>query len=614
MIKSSIRARLTFLCAVLLCLLVASTAYLTREISDLLEIETQQVELIAAVKTANVTHRAFGDLKYWLSDHAVSLLMRSEIAARAAHVTLDSELSNLEKYDPNIVSLVRTELDEVVKLSFQAIDAYADDQRVLGNSLMARARVHISRVDQELGGLVHQVDARAAEMQKTIEAESNRVAVVSFFIVILGGAIGLAITVYIVRSINHPLHALVEAISAITQGDLNAGIPEPSDDEFGEMTRALSLLRDSLIERKRFDNERARSEAKLRESEERFEKAFNRSPSMLAIISERSGEIIDVNDPWLTALGGDRTHVIGRPADDAKMWVDADTSRAFAEALIRRQSIDRFDARWLTAGDRIGEFELSAETIELNGEPCAIVAAIDVTERNRVDRLKDEFVSMVSHELRTPLTSIKGSLDLLTAGVTGHHSDDTRRLIEIAKNNSDRLLLIVNDILDSQKIQSGTMDYRLQPLDLLPALKSSLAVNQALGNSKNTPFKLVDGLPGVKVNADPQRFQQILANLLSNAVKFSPNGNAVEVFASRKNGMIRTTVQDYGPGIPPEFHDRVFDKFSQADGSNSRAASGTGLGLNIAKMIVEGMGGDIGFVSRSGEGCAFYFDLPEVED
>lgn len=186
-------------------------------------------------------------------------------------------------------------------------------------------------------------------------------------------------------------------------------------------------------------------------------------------------------------------------------------------------------------------------------------------------------------------------------------------MIEIAKSNSDRLLLIVNDILDTQKIQSGTMDYQLQPLDLLPALKSSIAVNQALGSSKNTPFKLVNGLPGVKINADPQKFQQVLANLLSNAAKFSPNGNTVEVFASRENGMIRTTVQDYGPGIPPEFQDRVFDKFSQTDGSNSRATSGTGLGLNIAKMIVEGMGGDIGFVSRSGEGCAFYFDLPEVK-
>ena len=614
MIKSSIRARLIFLCAVLLCLLVTSTAYLTREISNLLEIETQQVELIAVVKTANETHRTFGDLKYWLSDHAVSLLMRSENAAHAAHAALDSELDKLEMYNPDLVSLERAELDEVVRLSFQAIDAYADDERVLGNSLMAKARVHISRVDQELSGLVQQVDARAAEIQMVTEAESNRVAVVSIIIVILGGAIGLAITVYIVRSINRPLHSLVEAISAITQGNLNAGIPEPSDDEFGEMTQALSLLRDGLIERKRFDNERAQSEAKLRESEERFEKAFNRSPSMLAVISERSGEIIDVNDAWLTALGRDRTHMIGRAADDAEMWVDSDASRAFAEALIRRQSIDRFEARWLTAGDTIGEFELSAETIELNGEPCAIVAAIDVTERNRVDRLKDEFVSMVSHELRTPLTSIKGSLDLLTAGVTGDHSDDSRRLIEIAKNNSDRLLLIVNEILDAQKIQSGTMDYLLQPLDLLPALKSSIAVNQALGNSKNTPFELIDGLPGVKVNADPQKFQQVLANLLSNAAKFSPNGITVEVFASRKNGMIRTTVQDYGPGIPPEFRDRVFDKFSQADGSNSRAASGTGLGLNIAKMIVEGMGGDIGFESRSGEGCAFYFDLPEVTD
>lgn len=135
MIKNSIRDRLTFLCAFLLCLLVASTAYLTREISDFLEIETQQVELIAAVKTANVTHRAFGNLKYWLSDHAVSLLMRSENAARTAHTALEAELSNLEMYDSELVSLLRTEIDEVVKLSFLAIDAYADDERVLGNSL-----------------------------------------------------------------------------------------------------------------------------------------------------------------------------------------------------------------------------------------------------------------------------------------------------------------------------------------------------------------------------------------------------------------------------------------------------------------------------------------------
>ena len=198
MIKSSIRARLIFLCAVLLCLLVTSTAYLTREISDLLEIETQQVGLIAAVKSANETHRTFGDLKYWLSDHAVSLLMRSEYAARAAHSTLVSELSDLEKYDPEFVSLVRAELDEVLRLSFQAIDAYADDERVLGNSLMASARVHIIRIDQELSGLVQQVDARAAEIQHVIETESNRVAVVSIIIVILGGAIGLAITIYIV--------------------------------------------------------------------------------------------------------------------------------------------------------------------------------------------------------------------------------------------------------------------------------------------------------------------------------------------------------------------------------------------------------------------------------
>lgn len=234
------------------------------------------------------------------------------------------------------------------------------------------------------------------------------------------------------------------------------------------------------------------------------------------------------------------------------------------------------------------------------------------SDLSRVDRLKDDFVSMVSHELRTPLTSIKGSLDLLSAGTTGDQTPDTERLIGIAKRNADRLLLIANDILDSQKIQSGTMDYDLQQFELMPMLERAVASNQSYAEGHDVTFALVSELGGAKVIADSQRVEQVLANLLSNAAKFSPGGSKVEVSVSRRNGVVRVAVHDSGPGIPHEFRDRMFERFAQADTSNARGTSGTGLGLYIAKKIVEDMGGALGFESEDGQGCTFYFDLPDV--
>ena len=237
------------------------------------------------------------------------------------------------------------------------------------------------------------------------------------------------------------------------------------------------------------------------------------------------------------------------------------------------------------------------------------------SDLKRVDRLKDEFVSMVSHELRTPLTSIKGSLDLLSAGAAGDQMPDTERLIDIAKRNADRLLLIANDILDSQKIQSGTIDYDLRRFEITPALARAVAAIQPYADSHNVAITLTNRLAGAMVRADAQRVDQVLANLLSNAVKFSPGGESVEVSTTRQNGVVRVAVCDSGPGIPSEFRDRMFERFAQADTSNARGTTtGTGLGLNIAKRIIEDMGGSLGYESEHGRGCTFYFDLPEAGD
>ena len=229
------------------------------------------------------------------------------------------------------------------------------------------------------------------------------------------------------------------------------------------------------------------------------------------------------------------------------------------------------------------------------------------SDLERVDHLKDEFVSMVSHELRTPLTSIKGSLDLLAAGAAGGQTSDTKRLVGIAKRNTDRLLLIANDILDSQKIQSGTMDYDLQQIELMPALERAVTANQSYADSYDVTFALVNGLSGAKVIADIQRFEQVLANLLSNAAKFSPSGGTVEVSVSPGNGAVRIAVHDRGPGIPHEFRDRVFERFAQADTSNARGTTGTGPRPQHREEDHRGYGGRSGLRVRKRSGLYILF-------
>ncbi|WP_448561266.1 PAS domain S-box protein [Trichothermofontia sp.] len=236
----------------------------------------------------------------------------------------------------------------------------------------------------------------------------------------------------------------------------------------------------------------------------------------------------------------------------------------------------------------------------------------DITEQTRIERLKDEFVSMVSHELRTPLTSIRGSLGLILGGVSGDVPEQTRMLLEIAYKNSERLITLINDILDIEKIESGRIDFNLQPLELTPLLTQAIATNQTYADQFQVRLVLTETVP-VRVNADPDRLLQVLTNLLSNAAKFSPTGSVVEVSAQRlesRTDWVRVAVRDYGPGIPAAFIPHIFQKFAQADSSNTRQKGGTGLGLSITKAIVERLGGTIGFETEPGIGTTFYFDLP----
>lgn len=189
--------------------------------------------------------------------------------------------------------------------------------------------------------------------------------------------------------------------------------------------------------------------------------------------------------------------------------------------------------------------------------------------------------------------------------------ESAQRLLSIAEANSDRLVRLVNDILDLEKIESGEMVFRNQMIELNAVAEQALTINQACGDQYGVRFKLTHQEPGAMVNADRDRLDQVFANLLSNAAKFSPRDGDIEVAVSRHNGMIRTAVTDHGPGIPEEFRDRIFEKFTQADSSDARRIKGTGLGLSIVKKIVEQMDGVVGCEPNTSEGTTIYFDLPD---
>ncbi|SNS35056.1 PAS domain S-box-containing protein [Noviherbaspirillum humi] len=234
----------------------------------------------------------------------------------------------------------------------------------------------------------------------------------------------------------------------------------------------------------------------------------------------------------------------------------------------------------------------------------------DISARKQVERMKNEFISTVSHELRTPLTSIRASLGMLADGMVGEFDPEAKELLQIANDSCERLVRLVNDMLDIEKIESGKMAFRIRALPLEDVARQAMEATRAYAEGFGIRLTLVNQAPGMRVMADDDRMTQVAVNLLSNAIKFSPRGGEVEVVISRAEGQGRLAVIDHGCGVPDAFRDRIFQKFAQADATDTRQKGGTGLGLSICKSIVEQHGGRIHFESDADHGTTFFVDLP----
>lgn len=256
--------------------------------------------------------------------------------------------------------------------------------------------------------------------------------------------------------------------------------------------------------------------------------------------------------------------------------------------------------------------EFAAGEMNIGGERKFTCIARDITDRKQAEKSKAEFISTVSHELRTPLTSIKGSLGLIRSNAAGKLPDKLKSMFDIAYSNSDRLVRLINDILDVEKISAGKMEYQIQPLNISHLLEQAVEAHQGYADENKIQFRLSLSTPKAEINGDGDRLMQVLANLMSNAAKFSPENDIVDISIETFQNHYRISISDNGPGIADEFREKIFERFSQADSSDTRQKGGTGLGLNITKSIVEFHGGTIDFKSEIGKGTTFFIDLPKL--
>ena len=379
----------------------------------------------------------------------------------------------------------------------------------------------------------------------------------------------------------------------------------------------FSLMTSLLITLTAYFHLKSRQNAEaLKKSEERLQLAVTGTTDGLFDWDVATGEFYH-STRFETVLGYDKESLTPEFTTFLELIHpdDKETFQAAVREHFKLKSPVNLDIRLKNSSNEYLWFNFrGTPTCDGSGEGMRMTGFItDVSERYAIDKMKDEFISTVSHELRTPMTSINGSLALILSGQIGECQGKIKEFLQIAERNCSRLLRLINDILDIEKITTGQFQFNLSVCDLDKIIGEAIATNQMYAEEYNVKLSFKPEA-NVNVYADPDRLMQVLANLISNAIKFSRSGGEVIVTMQTSIDNIRVSVTDQGIGIPDEFRSRIFQKFSQADSSATREKKGTGLGLNITKSIIEKLGGDLDFTSVPNQGTTFYFDLPILQN
>ena len=454
---------------------------------------------------------------------------------------------------------------------------------------------------QPHGTLKLRYDASAELAAKTRQIQL--VAFVVFAVFLLTLMLSFLLQDLLIRK---PAQGLVSAAQHLAQGDFDISIQAHSGDEIGELARALGGMRDEL---------QSLTDG-LRDQAQQTQAIIDNMVDGLITIDEHG--LIDAFNPAAEQIFGFTADEVLRQNVNILMPSPHrerhdDYIRNYRSTGVARIIGTGREVEGQRKDGSLFPMELAISQISRHGKAMYVGMVRDITERKRIERMKSEFVSTVSHELRTPLTAISGSLGLIAGGKLGELPAQASSMVDIAHKNSQRLSHLINDLLDIEKLSAGKMQLDMQQQALMPLVLQAIEANQSYGAERQVGIDFVGVPVEAEVRVDGQRLAQVLSNLISNAVKYSPDGGTVEVSAERLPHSVRVTITDHGSGIPEEFRSRIFQKFAQADSSDTRQKGGTGLGLAIARELVERMGGRIDFESVEGEGASFYFELPPLK-
>ncbi|MCM3562569.1 ATP-binding protein [Hydrogenophaga intermedia] len=432
---------------------------------------------------------------------------------------------------------------------------------------------------------------------------------------------------WVARWISRPLRALTTSAGQLQQGQ-PVRVPVSNHyEEVAQLGQALNALVYRLqanevqllelnanLERRVNDRTQELRKAfeQVKSNEQRIETLVELAQDPF-VTMDFFGRITDWNSAAEQLLGWKSEDVIGRPLEEiiiparyrGQMQAALAHYLQTREAPFVGQRLER-----LIIDNQGREIPVEMRIGLIDNPPVQLFSAFlhDIRERQEIERLKKEFVSTVSHELRTPLTAMYGSLNLMATGMAGELPADARELVQLANDSCERLIRLINELLDIEKMDAGNMQYDMRRQPIEPLVMRAVRDTMAYASHYGVELRFLAGADAM-VDVDGDRIVQVVVNLLSNATKYSPRGGMVDVSIKVRSGHVRVSVLDQGPGVPEAFRARIFERFAQADGSDRRQKGGTGLGLAICRSIMVAHGGRIDFTSEPGR-TEFFFELP----
>lgn len=346
-------------------------------------------------------------------------------------------------------------------------------------------------------------------------------------------------------------------------------------------------------------------------NEQKLSTLYNLSPVAIALNRLSDGQFLDANPEFFRMLGYTKNEFNKLTYWDITPSEYADQEINQLRELKEKGRYGPYEKKYIHKdGHQFSVLLNGVCVLSEEGDEQIWSIIQDITERKRIEQMKNEFVSAVSHELRTPLTSISGALTLMVNGMLGDPPEKMKSMLGIAHKNTQRLMVLINDLLDIEKLLAGKMNFDMKVQSVLPIIETSVDSIKTYNTNTSITFRVDAEDSDDVIEVDALRLQQVITNFLSNAIKFSPSNSEVVIKVARLDHQLRIAVIDHGPGVSDEFRERIFQKFSQADASDSRQRGGTGLGLAITKELIERMNGTVGFESVLGEGSTFYAQFP----